>query len=84
LTQSFTLIWHSEPVNPAGQVHVKLPGVLVHWPPFWQGLVAHSFTSVWQFAPENPELHTQPPTALHEPRPLHVVADWQNVHVGYP
>jgi hypothetical protein len=30
-----------------------------HVPPFWHGLLAHSFVLVWQLVPVNPDLHLQ-------------------------
>ena len=41
-------VWHRFPVNPKLQLHVKLPTVFVHEPPFWQTVIpedAHSSMS---------------------------------------
>jgi hypothetical protein len=45
--------------QPAGQAHVKPPSVLVQVPPFLQGVVVHSFTSMAQVGPVHAGGHAQ-------------------------
>ena len=46
-------VLHNESENPSGHMHVKPSNLSKHSPPFWQGLLAHSFSSVIEKGEEN-------------------------------
>ncbi len=46
-------VLHNESENPSGHMHVKPSNLSKHSPPFWQGLLAHSFSSVIEMREED-------------------------------